>query len=221
MKYPDILSKFCRDNDKILIGSSAFGLYAFLVFRWYGNKCQDFILSDVELSEKFNLSINTLRVLKKKLQEHNLIEFEFRNGLPCCYKMLTEQSIFKSEKVLRENAEEKNGRVFRSKAKNQKRVSEQTIIDSTFSKNPNIPSFEEFLSHAKSLKNYTPEADSKIEKKYNYWVDNGWNNDYNRPIIDWKIFLKSMLQYIIDSNENENEDKGIKIPKIKRPKQNK
>lgn len=223
MKYPDLLSKICKNDDKLLIGTSALGLYAFLIYRWYGNKCQDFILSDVVTSEKLNLSINTLRVLKKKLESHNLIEFEVRSGLPCCYKIVTEQFTLKNKKDVKENVELKKVNSYKSKNKRKDSLNHTATASSIDEeikpldviKNPNIPSFDEFLAHAKSLKNYISEADHKIEKKYNFWLKKGWNNDYNRPIIDWKSLLKSMLQYIIDSNENE--DKTLKIPNIKPP----
>lgn len=222
MKYPDLLSKICKDDDKIVIGSSALGLYTFLIYKWYENKCQDFIISDVQVSVKLDLSINTLRALKRRLMSYNLIEFEVRSGLPCSYTILTNTTTVKSVKASVKNAERK--RKDNSKPKNAKRTSNQsTSVNSSSHKskflitmeNSTIPSFDEFLSHAKTLKNYKAEAESKLEKKYNYWVDNGWNNDYNRPIIDWKMFLKSMMQYIIDSTDTE--DKFKKIPSIKPP----
>jgi len=224
MKHPHLLSKILKGDDKILIGSSALGVYAFLLHRWYRNKCQDFILSDAEVSEKLGMSINTLRVLKKKLKNHNLIEFEVRSGLPCGYKIVTGQTALKNVVDFKANEETKKKDDIKSKPKKRKHGSDETTIGHPFNgksipsniiKNPNIPSFDEFLSHAKTLRNYSSAADSKIEKKYNYWLDNGWNNDYNRPIIDWKIFLKSMLQYIIASDENEGEI--LKIPTINRP----
>lgn len=221
MKYLDLLSKFWEHNERLPFGSSAAVVYTFLVHKWYQNKYEDFILSDIELSKELKLAINTIKAVKVKLQEHKLIQFEVKIGHPCSYKLVTDFSVPEIEKILiqKNDAEKKKQKITDSTLK-KKITALQIPVETEPTKvvpeiNADIPSFEEFLTHAKSLKNYLTRIDSKIEEKYNNWIENGWNNGYNRPITNWKLALKSTMPYIIDSKDNKEE---INIPIINRPK---
>lgn len=219
MKYLDILSKFWEYNERLSFGSSAAVVYTFLVHKWYQNKYEDFILSDIELSKELKLAINTIKAVKEKLKDHKLIQFEVKIGHPCYYKLLTDFSAPEIEKILiqKNDAEKKKQRNSDSTLK-KKIVTPQVPVEPTKvipDINTDIPPFDEFLTHAKSLRNYTTSIDSKIEEKYNNWIENGWKNGYDRPITNWKLALKSTMPYIIDSKDNKEE---INIPIINRPK---
>lgn len=221
MKYLDLLSKFWEYNERLPFGSSAAVVYTFLVHKWYQNKYEDFILSDIELSKELKLAINTIKAVKEKLQEHKLIQFEVKIGHACSYKLVTDNSVQEIEKILiqKNDAEKKKERNSDSTLK-KKNITPQVPVEIELTKiipdiHSDIPSFDEFLTHAKSLKNYISSINSKIEEKYNNWIENGWNNGYNRPITNWKSALKSTMPYIIDSKDNEEQ---INIPIINRPK---
>lgn len=221
MKYLDLLSKFWEYNERLPFGSSAAVVYTFLVHKWYQNKYEDFILSDIELSKELRLAINTIKVVKEKLQDHKLIQFEVKIGHPCSYRLITDFSIPENEKILiQKNDSKKDKEITPNSTLKKKNVTPQVPVECEPTKvipdiNPDIPSYDEFLDHAKSLKNYTTSIDSKINEKYNNWIENGWNNGYNRPITNWKSALKSTMPYIIDSKHNEEQ---INIPIINRPK---
>jgi len=218
MKYLDILSKFWEYNERLSFGSSAAVVYTFLVHKWYQNKYEDFILSDIELSKELKLAINTIKAVKEKLKDHKLIQFEVKIGHPCSYKLLTDFSVPEIDKIViqKNDAVKKKRRNSDSNLKKKivtppvQKEQTKTIPDI----NADIPPLDEFLTHAKSLRNYTTSIDSKIEEKYNNWIENGWKNGYDRPITNWKSALKSTMPYIIDSKQNEQ----INIPIINRPK---
>ncbi|WPO84628.1 hypothetical protein SD427_18695 (plasmid) [Chryseobacterium sp. JJR-5R] len=222
MKYPDVLSKFWKENSNLGLAPSAIAIYTFLINKWIENKREDFVLSDLKLSRELNLSLKTIRVNKKKLQDNKLINYEVTTGYPCTYNFLNEQ--FNLQKGTSSQKDPEKNIKIKSKSKSAtiKRTTNQISSNSIHTEenkiipiNSNVeaPSLEEFFTYAKSLQNYDPEADAKIEKKYNDWLNNGWNNDYNRPIINWKTLLKSMMQFIID-----NKSEIISIPKITNPK---
>lgn len=221
MKYLDLLSKFWEYNERLPFGSSAAVVYTFLVHKWYQNKYEDFILSDIELSKELKLAINTIKTVKEKLHAHKLIQFEVKIGHPCSYKLETDFSVPGIENILvpKKDAEKKKERNPDSTLK-KKIAIPQLPVETEPTKFipdiiPDIPSFDEFLTHAKSLKNYSTSIDSKIEEKYNNWIENGWKNGYDRPITNWKSSLKSTMPYIIDSKDNKEQ---INIPIINRPK---
>lgn len=233
MKYADALLKFWSINKKENLGSSAAGLYAYLVYRWFENKCEGFTLSDSELKKDLSLSFNTIRVLRQKLKAHKLIQYESKIGVPGYYNLLKDSLITEStinsrkrtneRKIKTLNPSENSSvkKIRRSNSKIEKEVStvSQRNDNTNTNKTPligiEIPTYDEFLLFAKTLKNYVADADSSIKKQYNIWVDNGWNNTYNnKPITDWKALLTNILQFLIDENLNED----ITLPRITNPK---
>ena len=111
----------------------------------------------------------------------------------------------------------------KKQAGNTREEKTEEIAEITFSKkslvsqiqtNPNLPLFDEFLTFAKTLKNYSSELDIKIEDKYNMWVQNNWKNETDRPITNWKALLRNLLPYLNDSNNKER----VELQNIERPK---
>lgn len=231
MKYADALLKFWSINKKENLGSSAAGLYAYLVYRWFDNKCEGFTLSDSEIRKDLSLSLNTIRVLRQKLKAHKLIQYESKIGVPGYYKLLNDSLIEESTIHSRKRSNERKiktlkpiekssvKKIKRSNSKKEIEVSTVPQENDNTSKTPvtgiEIPTYDEFLLFAKTLKNYVAEADSSIEKQYNSWADNKWNNTYNnKPITDWKALLTNTLQFLIDGNL----DKDLTLPRITNPK---
>ena len=225
MKYLDLLSKFWSHNETLPFGSSAAALYTLLVHRWHENKYEDFMLSDIELSKELKLKVNTIKAIKKKLQDRGLIQFQVKIGLPSSYKIVTDNLKFENpeKKQLKEiKIIERKHSISSLKSKNttQNNIIRDKVLPVEQPKAPmeinvDIPSLDEFLSFAKTLQNYVTGIDLKIEDKYNTWLKNDWKNGYNRPITNWKLTLKSTMPYIIESEGNEDEIKSI--PTINRP----
>lgn len=231
MKYADALLKFWIINKQENLGSSAAGLYAHLVYRWFDNKCEEFSISDTELRKELNLSFNTIRVLRQKLKTHQLIQFEAKIGAAGSYNLSDENLIANSTRISRKRYEDRKIEALKpiekSSVKKIKKTNPEIPVEiSTVSGETNntkdipfttidFPTYDEFLLFAKTLKNYVPEADPGIKDQYDSWVENGWNNTYNnKPITDWKALLTNNLQFLIDGKLNGD----IKLPRITNPK---
>lgn len=78
-----------------------------------------------------------------------------------------------------------------------------------------VPSFGEFMEHAKSLSIYDPEYDFSLEAKYEQWVADGWKNGMGKPIRNWKASLKSTFPYL---KRLSKPTQPTGIPRINRPK---
>lgn len=217
MNYSELTQKFWQYNQKDSLGATAIAFYFLLLDKYIANNYENFTLSDVELSTELKLSRNTIKVTKIKLRNLGLIHYQSKIGVPCFYRIITDYStpevVKKSIKTFSTPIinEEKPIKIPVSESKN-----DTILIPKEPIKNLNIPSVEEFLEFAKTLKNYSPELNSKIEGKYDSWIENNWKNGYDRPITNWKSTLKSTLPYLIQAPKNTMNPK--EIPTINRPK---
>src|SRR5690606_6548550 len=85
----------------------------------------------------------------------------------------------------------------------------------------NIPSLKEFTEYTKTLENYIPELDDLIETKYDNWLKNGWKNNYNKPITNWKSSIKNGMAFLhneLQSNSKISSKNALQT--IKRPTSN-
>ncbi|RNA61455.1 hypothetical protein D1631_05660 [Chryseobacterium nematophagum] len=229
MNYLELLCKFWEHNQRIPFGASATVIYNFLLHKWYQKNCEDFILADTEIIRDLKLSYKTIRTSREKLRNQGLIQYHTQNGLPSLYKIITDYSIlsekqehFNAKRDTKRPKENTSSNAFPSKSitgKNSfiKGSTSATIL--TNNVNQKIPSFNEFLSFAKTIKNYTSDLDLKIEAKYDSWIENEWKNGNDRPITNWRSTLKNTMPYIIDSKPNNPQVIKLQtLPQIKRPK---
>lgn len=227
MKYFDLMSRFWEENRKQPIGASGAVIYAYLAHRWYAEKYELFAISDLELSGELKIAINTIKKFRKELRDRQLIEFTITPGSPCSYRVMMELTGLDIKVPLKKVAERKKKPVAGSGPTRKKKapekqeekigLTEERLLSTPEAGNTQIeiPSIEQYLSYAKGLDNYVPEADSEIKKQYDSWAKNRWNNPYNnRPITDWKGLLKNNLQFLIDGNQIED----LKLPRIQNPK---
>ncbi|MFT3920017.1 hypothetical protein [Cloacibacterium sp.] len=233
MYYLELIQRFWEFNKNALIGSNAIAMYLYLLKLGNDSKSYCVSISDVKLSKILKISRKTIQVTKEKLSELGLIKYVSRNGLPCNYLILLNYPLQKEIKL---NEELKNNRVD-LQIKNTEDDNDSELIrflevnniaqdanlnDETLIRMPKLssnivdmPSLEEFMKYAKSLKDYDPELDLSITKKYENWRSNNWKNASNRPISNWKSTLKSTLPYLKNSNE-EHSISLQDIPNIKR-----
>lgn len=218
MKYGDALLKFWNINKQENLGSSAAGFYSYLVHRWFDNKCEGFSISDAELRKELSLSLNTIRIIRQKLEAFKLIQYEAKIGAAGSYNLPNENIIKKRSaerkksvlKLTKKTAEKKIKKVEVNS------VSKETAsVRNTEFINIDAPDYDEFLRFARTLKNYVPEADLGIKEQYDSWAENGWKNTYNnKPITDWKEVLTNNLPFLIEGKLNEE----IRLPRIINPK---
>lgn len=221
MNYLELIQRFWGFNHKNQIGSTGISMYLYLLKIGYDNHGYDFHISDVVASKELGLTRKTVKVTKEKLKNFGLIEFQTKNGLPCCYRLLSDYplQIAKSEKI--ENLKIEKSSVSPKSEKveipsQQQQQQQQQSLPVINQKD--IPSFEEFIRYAQTLQMYESELDSGIKEKYDVWVSNRWQNNSNRPITNWKTSLKSILPYLKNKNYD-NQLSITNIPNIKRPKE--
>lgn len=215
MTYLELIQRFWDFNHKNAIGSTGIAMYLYLLKIGYDNDRYDFHISDVGASKELALTRKTVKSTKEKLKNFGLIEFQTQNGLPCYYRLLLDYplKIAEPEKI-------KKAKIVKSSdflTAGSVEIPSQQQPSPPVRNQKNIPSFDEFIEYAQTLETYESELDSVIEKKYEFWVRNDWQNSSNRRITNWKSSLKSILPYM------KAEDKNLQlsitnIPNIKRPK---
>jgi hypothetical protein len=93
MEYIDLIRRFWQMNYEFPQNSSVTNVYLFLLENWDKNKKTDFEFSDTELSTQLRLSRNTIKNARKALRDLELISCRIVNGLPVCYKIITDYTI--------------------------------------------------------------------------------------------------------------------------------
>lgn len=218
MKYGDALLKFWNINKQENLGCSAAGFYAYLVHRWFDNKCEGISISDAELRKELKLSLNTIRIVRQKLEAFKLIQYQAKIGAAGSYNLSNENIIKKKSAERKKSAlkpTKKSAEIKIKKVQVSSVSEEAASIRNTDFISIDAPDYNEFLRFAMTLKDYVPEADSGIKEQYDSWAENGWKNPYNNtPITDWKGVLKNNLIFLIDKKEIEE----IKLPRIINPK---
>lgn len=211
MYYLELIQRFWDFNKVTKLSPTEISLYLYLLKIGYDKNRYDFKISDMELGKDLGISSVTVNSTKKKLKNFGLIQFQTKKGLPCCYRLSLDYSF--DIKLKDEKTKEIAGtESFRTTTP----LEINTIIEIKNSKNVIIPSLDELIEFAKALESYESQLDLAIKEKYESWVSNGWKNNSNRPISNWKLTLKSALPYMKNSNEV-NPISLRDIPNIKHP----
>ncbi|WP_297971889.1 transcriptional regulator [uncultured Capnocytophaga sp.] len=224
MEYLKLIRKFWSFVKECPLNTSAISLYLFLLQKWDVEGQKDFEFSDIEINRKLKMDRNTIRKNKDILRNLGLISYQITNGYPTFYKIILDYSVRKSNKEL--------------PVAEKKKVSQEVIVPSidtppTIEVPPtassvatpppkkskpklNIepPTLEEFMEYAKTLELYEESLIPHLKTKYETWNENNWVNGYGKPILNWKLTLKSTMPYL----KNSNQGNIFNIPKINRPK---
>lgn len=225
MNYLELISKFWNFNFSKRLGVTPTAFYLYLLVKGKEEDSLDFKISDIEISKILCLARKTIKTTREQLRILGLINCQTKNGLPCEYTIIPGYHIFSKSENLSKLKIEKQTQLTEEKITEvepkieiaKPKQVKSPIIKKT-NPNPNIPTYDEFLEFAKTIKNYSSEINTKLEAKYDSWVENGWNNGYDKPITNWKSSLKNTLPYLIDSiNKIDNHFKSL--PTIHRPKQ--
>ncbi|KFF01326.1 hypothetical protein IX39_12140 [Chryseobacterium formosense] len=204
MYYIELIQRFWEYNDRSSVGATATAMYLFLLKNAFENERYDFSISDVTVSNKLSLTRKTVKVTKEKLQTMGLISFNNRNGVPCSYRLLLNYPLPKVQK---------NVELSTAVAKN---IFNDRVETMSVMLTDNIPNYDVFLEYAGKLETYSSVLQPYIKEKYKLWIDNGWKNNFNRPITDWRASLKSAIPFLKESLQKSflNE----RIPDIKHPR---
>jgi hypothetical protein len=244
MHYLELMRRFWDFNQKTSIGPTGISMYLYLLKIGSDNDSCDFQISDVVISIELGVTRKTVKSTKEKLRNLGLIKYQTTSGLASKYRligdyplqipnpeMVSKKEIGKEEfiqqteeygvSLLTEvpfhtfseniNDQEIENHLSHTKQSLQPQPTTQKGNDE------NIPSLEEFMTYAETLKIYEPELDSEIQSKYENWKNNGWKNSSDRPITNWKSSLKSTLPFM--KSQIESHQLSLQsIPDIKRPK---
>lgn len=219
-------------------------MYLYLLKIGSDNDSCDFQISDVVISIELGVTRKTVKSTKEKLRNLGLIQYEAKSGLACKYRligdypsqisspgMVSKEEIGKEEliqKTVESGVSLLTDRPVQNFSENtidheiesylsQTIQSSQTQPTTQKGNDENIPSLEEFMTYAETLKIYEPELDPEIQSKYENWKKNGWKNSSDRPITNWKSSLKSTLPFM--KSQTESHQLSLQsIPDIKRPK---
>lgn len=231
MYYLELIQKFWNFNQKAHLNTTAIAMYLYLLKLGHDENRYDVCISDVAISKTIGITRKTVKPTKEKLRNLRLIQFENRNGLPCCYRLLLNYSLEcidqKKQKVKGNNKFHtptieniENSQSESLPIQNSSKISvlkdETSPIKVLKHSKSNQPSWEEFIGYAQTLENYNSQLNLSIVEKYKSWKNNGWRNTSNLPITNWKSTLKSTLPYLLNLKGNSSFSLQD-IPNIKRP----
>lgn len=211
MSNKDIVNRFWEYYFKNKLGSNSISMFFYLLDVFEKNRKKTFCLSDGKLSEGLSVSRNTVKSVRQKLVDLELIQVFSQNGKSPRYIILEkiDNSVMNEIISVADHKKGKDSAILEEIIVAEKKISEDPKIE--IKSNATIPPVEEFLNFAKTLSNYDESLNLLIEKKYKQWKDIGWKNAQNRPITDWKVSLKAAIPFL------KNDEKDKIIPSIKRP----
>lgn len=216
MELSDRIWKF---NESRALGLSTLSVYLYLLKTRIESGSLTFTVADTQISKQLKMTRKTVKVCKEKLRRFGIISYQSISGIPAevqlilDYPIILENEFFEDDlpKVRIASKQSKKSIV---KPKILKiPVSEIDHISSN--KLKEFPTLEEFIEYAESLETYDDNLSLEIKNKYQIWVNNGWKNNLDRPITNWKSALKNSLPYL--KNNAKKNNKSIQmIPAIKR-----
>lgn len=220
--YTELVNRIWEFNENRSLGLSALAVYFYLLKIGFERGYNKFSVSDSQMSRELKMTRKTVKVCKEKLRHFGIICYQSRNGVPSDFQLNTDYPIifndalyemkidlkpltFKKTKDL--STESAPNKVQPELKAKQSTVQNERIND--------IPTLEDFLKHAKSLDSYNDHLIFEVKIKYENWVKNGWKNNFDRPITNWKSALKNAIPYL-KSNVQDDQKLNPKIPKITR-----
>lgn len=200
MDYLDLLVKFWDFNNHKKLAPIEVTLYLYILHKSKINSLTKVQISDTEISKDLSVSKKTIFNARKSIIKEKLVMVERKKGFSSIYSILdldTSLPITSSSKI---QSLENTEKIKENKPNGKKE----------------IPSLEEFMNYAKTVEIYDSTMDFQIKIKYQSWIDNDWNNGYNKPIINWRIALKTAMSYMKKASMPQNNI--FNTPSIRRPK---
>lgn len=206
-----------------LLGTSTVSMYFYLLWQLKKNQAKEFSVADTQISRDLGISRNTVRICREKLKRVGLLYFEIPKGGSVHYdfenskdatKIESKSEDLQKEKLIPKKPKEKKPAETKPpKPEVVQPVAKKPKLDSEII----IPTFDEFLSYAKTLEFYQENMQNALEEKYRNWLENGWKNALEKPITNWKLSVKNLIPYL--QNAPSNSISLQKVPIITRPKE--
>lgn len=145
------------------------------------------IMSLDSWAKRWNWDKSKVRRFFNMLQKDEMIELITDN-------ITTQLTICKYESYQGEGNADKTRK---KRKRNANEIQTTPIEESKENKKETIPTFDEFLSYAISLKSNINTDDVRL--KYNSWIENDWSVNRNgklQPILRWKVTLSNTIPYL-------------------------
>lgn len=222
--YADFTSRIWEFNENKALGLSVISVYFYLLKIGAERGLTKFVVSDSQLSRDLKMTRKTVKVCKEKLRHYGIISYESRNGVPSDFRLNPDYPVIFTDTDYYTKPDKPNlideGKssliAIDLQVENQsEKKTSQTTTDLLLVIDP--PPIEEFLEYAQSLDRLDDLTIQGVGLKYQDWKNNGWKNNFNRPITNWKSALKSMLPYLKNSRQK-NHTGMHAIPVINRIK---
>lgn len=219
--YTELVNRIWEFNENRSLGLSTLAVYFYLLKIGFERGYNKFSVSDSQISRELKMTRKTVKVCKEKLRHFGIICYQSRNGVPSDFQLNTDYSIIFNDALNEMKIDlpltfKKTGDLpiesAPNKAQPELKTKQITIQNERIN---DIPTLEEFLKHAKSLDSYNDHLIFEVEIKYENWISNGWKNNFDRPITNWKSALKNTIPYL-KNNVQDYQKLNPKIPNITR-----
>lgn len=220
--YTELVNRIWEFNENRSLGLSALAVYFYLLKIGFERRYNKFSVSDSQMSRELKMTRKTVKVCKEKLRHFGIICYQSRNGVPSDFQLNTDYPIIFNDALSEmktdlkpltfKNNEDIPIAVAQNKAQPELKLKQSTVQNERIN---DIPTLEEFLKHAKSLDSYNDHLIFEVKIKYENWVKNGWKNNFDRPITNWKSALKNAIPYL-KKDVQDDQKLNPKIPNITR-----
>ena len=220
--YTELTNRIWEFNENRSLGLSALSVYFYLLKIGFERGFCKFRVSDSQMSRELKMTRKTVKVCKEKLRHFGIICYESRSGVPSDFQLNTDYPIIFNDALHKMKIDLKSLTFKKTKdlpiesapniVQPKLKTRQSTIQNERIN---DIPPMEEFLKHAKSLDSYNDQLIFEVKIKYENWVNNGWKNNFDRPITNWKSALKNTIPYL-KNNVQDDQKLNSKIPNITR-----
>ena len=221
--YTELTNRIWEFNENRSLGLSTLSVYFYLLKIGLERGYNKFSVSDSQMSRELKMTRKTVKVCKEKLRQFGIICYQSRNGVPSDFQLISDYPLIFNDALSDMKIDLKTLKFKKTenlpvettsleKTQPERKIKQSTIQNERIN---DIPTLEEFLKHAKSLDSYNYQLIFEVKIKYENWINNGWKNNFDRPITNWKSALKNTIPYLKDTVQD---DKTLihKIPNITR-----
>ena len=217
----ELSERIWKFNESRALGLSTLSVYFFLLKISVERESLKFTISDTQISMQLKMTRKTVKVCKENLRRFGIISYRSISGIAAeitlisDYPLILDNQHFDDDLNKKRKAKKQNEEVLVQSKILKTPVSE--IDDISTKKIMDFPTLEEFIEYAESIETYDDNLLLEVKDKHQTWINNGWKNNFDRPITNWKSALKNSLPYLYNS-ALKNKKTIETIPTIRRIK---
>lgn len=217
----ELSERIWKFNESRALGLSTLSVYFFLLKISVERESLKFRISDTQISTQLKMTRKTVKVCKENLRRFGIISYRSISGIAAEITLISDYPLIldnhhfdddlnKKRKAMKQNEEVLvQSKILKTPVSEIDDISRKKIMD--------FPTLEEFIEYAESIETYDDKLLLEIKNKHQTWINNGWKNNFDRPIANWKSALKNSIPYLYNS-ALKNKKSIETIPTIKRIK---